>query len=287
MSSITRQVVLVALLLAAVLGLFVAAESGQRRLEEASRHVQHAAQRQGALADVWQLVRQAESSQRGYILTDSPTYLMPFQEASGNLPQALSRLQQAFATATPAVRADVAEVENLVNAKFAEMRDTLEAYRTRGRAAALELMRTDVGVLTMRRIDDRVRSIDQSETANILLASDCRCVESSDSSSVRCSTSCSSSAWRCASSLASRSLKRSCRITSRLRSRTRPTVAASAALVVARLTQRRVCQDSLANRMLAVSDLSMLRTRSSMRRIVSTPTSVRMSSSAAARPRVR
>jgi signal transduction histidine kinase len=172
MSSIARQVVLVALLLAAVLGLFVAAESGQRRLEDASRHVQHAAQRQVALANVWQLVRQAESSQRGYILTDSPNYLMPFQEASGNLPQALGRLEQAFATATPAVRADVAEVEKLVNEKFAEMRDTLEAYRTRGRAAALELMRSDVGVLTMRRIDDRVRSVEQSETTNILKASE-------------------------------------------------------------------------------------------------------------------
>ena len=61
MSSIARQVVLVALLLAAVLGLFIAAESGQRRLEDASRQVQRAAQRQGALANVWQLVRQAES----------------------------------------------------------------------------------------------------------------------------------------------------------------------------------------------------------------------------------
>jgi hypothetical protein len=49
MSSIARQVVLVALLLAAVLGLFVVAVSGQRRLEDASRHVQHAAQRQVAL----------------------------------------------------------------------------------------------------------------------------------------------------------------------------------------------------------------------------------------------
>jgi len=153
MSSIARQVVLVALLLAAVLGLFIAAESGQRRLEDASRQVQQAAQRQGALANVWQLVRQAESSQRGYILTDNSNYLMPFQEASGNLPQALGRLEQAFAAATPAVRSDIAEVERLVNAKFAEMRDTLEAYRTRGRAAALELMRGDVGVLTMQRID--------------------------------------------------------------------------------------------------------------------------------------
>jgi signal transduction histidine kinase len=171
MSSIARQVVLVALLLAAVLGLFVAAESGQRRLEDASRQVQQAAQRQGALANVWLLVRQAESSQRGYILTDNSNYLMPFQEASGNLPQALARLEQAFAAATP-VRTDIAEVERLVNAKFAEMRDTLEAYRTRGRAAALELMRTDIGVLTMRRIDDRVRSVEKSETANILQASE-------------------------------------------------------------------------------------------------------------------
>jgi signal transduction histidine kinase len=171
MSSIARQIVLVVLLLAAVLGLFVAAESGQRRLEDASRQVQRAAQRERALADVWQMVRSAESSQRGYILTDNANYLMPFQEASGNLPQALGRLDETYATAPPAVRGDVAEVERLINEKFDEMRDTLEAYRTRGRAAALELMRTDVGVLTMRRIDDRVRSIDKAGTADILQAS--------------------------------------------------------------------------------------------------------------------
>jgi len=127
MSSTARQIVLVALLLAAVLGLYIAAESGQRRLEDASRQVQRAAQRERALADVWQLVRGAESSQRGYILTDNTTYLMPFQEASGNLPQALGRLEQAYVGALPAVRADVAEIERLVNAKFQEMRDTLEA----------------------------------------------------------------------------------------------------------------------------------------------------------------
>jgi len=172
MSSITRQIVLVVLLLAAVLGLFVAAESGQRRLEDASRQVQRAAQRERSLADVWQMVRSAESSQRGYLLTDNTTYLMPFQEASGNLPQALTSLDQAYAAAPPAVRADVAELERLLNEKFEEMRDTLEAYRTRGRAAALELMRTDVGMLTMRRIDDRVRNIDKAVTADILQASE-------------------------------------------------------------------------------------------------------------------
>jgi signal transduction histidine kinase len=171
MSSVARQIVSVVLLLVAVLGLFVAAQSGQRRLEEASRQVQRAAQRELALADAWQQVRSAESSQRGYILTDNPNYLMPFQEASGDLPQAMARLEDAYATAPPAVRAEVAEVERLISEKFGEMRDTLEAYRTRGRPAALDLMRTDYGLLTMRRIDDRVRAIEKSGTEEVLAAS--------------------------------------------------------------------------------------------------------------------
>ncbi|HVN45123.1 MAG TPA: CHASE3 domain-containing protein [Steroidobacteraceae bacterium] len=171
MSSVARQIVSVTLLLMAVLGLFVAAQSGQRRLEEASQQVQRAAQRELALADVWQLVRSAESGQRGYILTDDVAYLMPFQEASGNLPQAMARLEKTYATAPRSVRTDVTEVERLVDEKFAEMRKTLEAYRTRGRLAALELMRTDYGMLTMRRIDDRVRSIEKAGTAEVLAAS--------------------------------------------------------------------------------------------------------------------
>jgi signal transduction histidine kinase len=171
MSSIARQMGLTALLLAAVLGLFVAAQSGQRRLEEASRQVQLAGQRQRTLGDLWQLMRQAESSQRGYILLDNANYLMPFQEAAGNLPQSLERLDQAFATAAAPVRADVAEVKRLSNAKFAEMRATLELFRTRGRAAAVDLMRTDVGANFMTQLDDRVRSIQQAEASNILQAS--------------------------------------------------------------------------------------------------------------------
>jgi len=171
MNSVARQTVLVALLLAAVLGLFIAAQSGQRRLEEASRQVQRAAERQRTLGELWQLLRQAESSQRGYILLDNANYLMPFQEASGNLTQSLERLDRAFVMAPAPVRADVTEIERLANQKFNEMREALGTFRTRGRSAAIQLMRTDVGPDVMARIDDRVRSIQQAEAANILQAS--------------------------------------------------------------------------------------------------------------------
>ena len=171
MNSIARQMLVAALLLAAVIVLFVAAESGQRRLEEAGRRVQEGAQRAGALADLWQLLRQAESSQRGYILLDDPEYLVPYQEASGNFAQAQRRLDQSFANAPAPVRADIEEVERLSSEKFAEMRAALEAYRTRGRGAAIELVRQRASARTMENIDDRVRDIRTRGTQLILDAS--------------------------------------------------------------------------------------------------------------------
>jgi len=67
-SAAARQMTLVALLLATVLGLFVAAELGHRKLEEVRRQVETGAQREQALAEVLQLLSQADSSQRGSIL---------------------------------------------------------------------------------------------------------------------------------------------------------------------------------------------------------------------------
>jgi signal transduction histidine kinase len=171
MSSVARQMVVVALLLAAVVGLFVAAQSGQRRLEAAGRHVEVGAARQGALADFWQLVRQAESSQRGYILLDNANYLGPFHEAAGNLPQAEAHLDTAFARASAPVRADVSEIKQLGEDKFAEMRASIELYRTRGKAAAIDLIRSNAGDKLMSQLDDRVRRVETAETDDILQSS--------------------------------------------------------------------------------------------------------------------
>jgi signal transduction histidine kinase len=171
MSSLARQALVIALLLAAVAGLFVAAQSGQRRLEDASRRVELGAQRQRALSEVAQLLRQAESSQRGYILMGNPEYLVPFQEASAKFAQAKARLDAAFATATPAVRADIERVQRLGDAKFAEMRKTLELFRTRGRAAAVALIRTDAGALTMTQFEELVAKIQAQEAGEVLQTS--------------------------------------------------------------------------------------------------------------------
>jgi signal transduction histidine kinase len=171
MSSLARQVVVLVLLLAAVGGLFVAAQSGERRLENASRRVELGAQRERALSDVLQLLSQAESSQRGYILVGNADYLVPFQEASGRIAAAQARLAAAFSTSAGPLRADIGQIQRLSDAKFTEMRQTLEVFRTRGRAASVQLIRTDVGVQTMTQINDLARKIQAEQTNEMLEAS--------------------------------------------------------------------------------------------------------------------
>jgi signal transduction histidine kinase len=171
MTSVARQMLVVALLLATVIVLFVSAQLGQRRLEEARTRIEVGAQRRQALAAVRELVRQAESSQRGYILLGNPDYLTPFQAATAGIDPALVRLDSAFAGTNARARGDVAQLQQLSDTKFNEMKESIELFATRGRAAALELMRAGRGAETMTEIDEIAGKIDQLEVADALDAS--------------------------------------------------------------------------------------------------------------------
>jgi signal transduction histidine kinase len=172
MSSATRQLIVVGLLLAAVGGLFLAAESGQRQLVRASSRVELAAQREHALGEVLQVLSQAESGQRGYILLGNSSYLAPYQQALQSVDADLLRLDEAFAAADPRTRTEITQIRQLSDAKFAEMKQTLDLYRTQGRAAALALIRGDnFGQTTMLDVVDRVRQLQATEADDMLQAS--------------------------------------------------------------------------------------------------------------------
>ncbi len=171
MSSLARQMLVVALLLAAVMVLFIGAQVGDRRLEDASARIELGAQRRQALAAVLQLVRQAESSQRGYILVGNPDYLAPFRQAAADIEPALQRLAAAFAGASAPSRTDIATLRQLSDAKFSEMLETIELFASRGRAAALQVIRTDQGTATMTQIDDLAVRIGEFENVETLKAS--------------------------------------------------------------------------------------------------------------------
>jgi signal transduction histidine kinase len=171
MSSVARQLLVVALLLATVIGLFVAAQVGQGRLEDARARIELEAGRQQAIGAVTQLVRQAESSQRGYILVGNPDYLAPFQQATAGVGLAMQRLDTMFAGASPVMHTDVEQLKGLVDAKFDEMRRTIELFATRGRPAALQVIRADQGARTMAEIDELTSKLEDLESAEAVATS--------------------------------------------------------------------------------------------------------------------
>src|SRR5579872_3917563 len=154
MTSVARQMLVVALLLATVVGLFVAAQVGERRLENATARIELEARRQQALTAVTQLVREAESSQRGYILIGKPDYLAPYQQAVAAFALAVQHLDTAFAGAGTEMRGDVEQLERLSDRKFDEMQQTIELFAMRGRAAATQVIRSGEGEYAMSEIDD-------------------------------------------------------------------------------------------------------------------------------------
>jgi signal transduction histidine kinase len=168
MNSTARQFLAVALLLAAIVALFVAAESGHRQLAEASQRFEQAARRTGAIGSMLQILSQAESAQRGYILLGNAAYLLPYTAATNKVPSELRELQAAFASADSSTRADIETIVQLTQSKVMEMNDSLDLYRNQGRAAATSLVRTDVGQRLMADIGERAGKIQVAETHEML-----------------------------------------------------------------------------------------------------------------------
>jgi len=107
----------------------------------------------GSLAD-------AETGQRGFLLTGRADYLQPFQLAAGAIPASLADLKR-LTIDDPAQKPDVAELESLATRKLDELRGTVELYRRGETAAALAIVRSDQGKALMdgaRRVITEMRS---------------------------------------------------------------------------------------------------------------------------------
>ncbi len=109
---------------------------------------------QGATAAVMEAVTDAESGQRGFLLTSDPSYLEPYDKAVASMPARLARLEQ-LAGDDPAESGLAAEIRTTATEKLAELADTVRREKDGDRAGALALVRTNVGQRTM----DRMRAL--------------------------------------------------------------------------------------------------------------------------------
>jgi signal transduction histidine kinase len=136
------------LLLAGFLvGLFFLSAAGQSRLHSADERVHDSELRQRALSEFIALLSDAESGQRGYLLTGDSSYLQPYTEAVANVEAALDRVHDAYGG-----NDDSPEFRNLrilTGRKLGELEDTLALFKRRGTSTAVNVVRTDVGKRTM------------------------------------------------------------------------------------------------------------------------------------------
>jgi PAS domain S-box-containing protein len=106
------------------------------------------------------VLKDAETAQRGYLLTGREAYLEPYTRALAAVPERLARLEGDIVRAENRDR--VRELRPLVGAKLNELATTIELRRNGRLEAALEIVLADRGRQAMGRIRDLCGQIENS-----------------------------------------------------------------------------------------------------------------------------
>jgi transcriptional regulator with PAS, ATPase and Fis domain len=107
-------------------------------------------------------LHQAETGQRGFVLTGEEPYLEPYHAALVNIGRELADLKRLTAE-HPGQRERIAALEPLVDAKLSELHDTIALRRQGGRRAALDIVREGHGREVMDRISAHLAAIGEAE----------------------------------------------------------------------------------------------------------------------------
>ena len=115
-----------------------------RRIAEDERRVAHSHEVVGAIADTLSLLKDAETGQRGYLITGDPVYLEPYAAALASIRDALRRLE-ALTADSPLQQSCIAAVEGHVAPKLAELAEAIGVRRELGFAASREVVDHGIG----------------------------------------------------------------------------------------------------------------------------------------------
>jgi signal transduction histidine kinase/ActR/RegA family two-component response regulator len=155
-----RTAILVGFLLLILAG--VGALALASRLEREMKVAAHSRMIRETTALLFREVQDAESAQRGFLLTGDRSYLDPFDEAENQLPSLKSRLT-GLADDNARLRQSVATLLADVDRKTAEMRHTTALANSGDVAGAIASVRANEGRDAMARVRSQSRSLDDAE----------------------------------------------------------------------------------------------------------------------------
>jgi PAS domain S-box-containing protein len=155
------QVGLLALLgpvLLAVMALFLGGEI--RSARDAPIAVSKSVEYNISVVELLSLLKDAETGQRGYLISSDPAFLAPYQQARTNLAEQWTLVAR-LAPPTAAEAADLRRLKTLIDAKFTEMQALLDLHDRAGPSAAIARLREGLGKKLMDNIRSTVAGIQQ------------------------------------------------------------------------------------------------------------------------------
>jgi signal transduction histidine kinase/DNA-binding response OmpR family regulator len=111
-------------------------------------------------------VTEAETGQRGFIITGDERYLEPFQNAVRDLPRELAALNSSLA-GKPELESIVLRLDENIRAKFEELQRTIAEARAGRSDIAVQRVKTDVGKAYMDKIRSLVANIEANRTIEL------------------------------------------------------------------------------------------------------------------------
>ncbi len=133
-------------------------------LVENNRSVTHTHQVLESVARVLSLMKDAETGQRGFLLTGDEVYLEPYQAAVGEVSKTFDDLR-ALTADNPRQQARIADALPIAEAKLAELKRTIELRRSQGLDAALKVVLTNEGKKAMDDLRALMVAMDGEERA--------------------------------------------------------------------------------------------------------------------------
>ena len=168
--SLTRgQTVALALLVVALLTDAVLTLHNIREVAVSVQWVSHTHEVQGQLEQVVSALKDAETGQRGYLLTGERVYLEPYDQAVPRVPGHLQRLR-ALTMDNPSQTAHVLRLEQLVAERLAVLRQGLDRFRaepdpSRALALSRQYLLQGEGKRLMDLVRDEIYGMQQLERA--------------------------------------------------------------------------------------------------------------------------
>lgn len=126
------------------------------------QEISHTQAIESNLEAVLALMTDAETGQRGFLLTGNESYLAPYNHAMTTIGQHMAELRALMAD-NPDDQRKLDTLQGLISEKFTELRTTIALRKSQGIEAALPIVQTNRGKQTMDSIRSVIRSLEENQ----------------------------------------------------------------------------------------------------------------------------